>query len=123
MSITRAKDVPFVEKKWGGEIIFANNDQYCGKVLRFTQGEKFSMHYHRFKHETWYVAKGKLLFRWIDPTNASRGETELNVGDSVSMPQCQPHQLVALEDSDVFEVSTQHFDDDSYRVEPGSSQS
>ena len=29
----------------------------------------------------------------------------------------QPHQLIALEDNSiVFEVSTEHFDEDSYRV-------
>ena len=31
-----------------------------------------------------------------------------------------PHQLIALEDtSEIFEVSTQHFDEDSYRIRVG----
>ncbi len=35
----------------------------------------------------------------------------------------QPHQMLALtEGATIFEVSTQHFDSDSYRVMPGSSQ-
>ena len=35
----------------------------------------------------------------------------------------QPHQMLALtEGATIFEVSTQHFDTDSYRVKPGSSQ-
>jgi hypothetical protein len=35
----------------------------------------------------------------------------------------QPHQMLAIEEgSCIFEVSTQHFDSDSYRVMPGSSQ-
>ena len=35
----------------------------------------------------------------------------------------QPHQMLALtEGATIFEVSTQHFDYDSYRVKPGSSQ-
>jgi len=33
-----------------------------------------------------------------------------------------PHQLVAQEDSEIYEVSTTHFDQDSYRVGPGDSQ-
>jgi len=35
----------------------------------------------------------------------------------------QPHQMLALEEgSCIFEISTQHFDSDSYRVGMGSSQ-
>jgi len=35
-----------VEKGWGKEIIFVNNPEYCGKILCFDKGKKFSMHYH-----------------------------------------------------------------------------
>ena len=38
-------------------------------------------------------------------------------GDSVLIERGQPHQLISLEDNSiVFEVSTQHFDEDSYRI-------
>ena len=47
-----------VPKGWGDEIIIENNEMYCGKLLRFKQGAKFSMHYHMIKDETWYVDKG-----------------------------------------------------------------
>jgi hypothetical protein len=30
-----------------------------------------------------------------------------------------PHQLTALSDGEIFEISTQHFDSDSYRVWKG----
>ena len=46
----------------------------------------------------------------------------LNVGDVVRQRVGQPHQLEAMTDGIVFEVSTQHFDEDSYRVLPGDSQ-
>ena len=37
--------------------------------------------------------------------------------------QVKPHQMLALtEGATIFEVSTQHFDSDSYRVKPGASQ-
>ena len=29
------------------------------------------------------------------------------------------HQMIALEDSELFEFSTQHFDEDSYRIQKG----
>lgn len=44
-----------VEKGWGHELIFATNEKYCGKLLSFNRGAKFSMHFHHEKDETWYV--------------------------------------------------------------------
>ena len=46
-------------------------------------------------------------------------ETTLKVGDVVTQYPGQPHQLIALEDGEVFEVSTEHFDSDSYRIYKG----
>ncbi len=39
----------FVEKGWGSENIWASNDKYCGKMLNFKAGAKFSMHFHAVK--------------------------------------------------------------------------
>ena len=50
-----------VEKGWGSETIFATNDLYCGKLLNFNTGAKFSMHLHKDKDETWYVLSGKFI--------------------------------------------------------------
>jgi mannose-6-phosphate isomerase-like protein (cupin superfamily) len=111
-----------VEKGWGYEIIFVNNDKYCGKILHFSKGSKFSMHFHILKQETWLVYSGKFSFKWIDTTNANIIEEELNIGDVVTNWIGQPHQIICLEEGDIFEVSTQHFDSDSYRVFKGDSQ-
>ncbi len=111
-----------VPKGWGHEIIFENNDLYCGKLLVFKKGCKFSMHYHMIKDETWYVDKGEFLYRWIDTETAEVNEQHLKEGDSVRQYPGQPHQLEALTDGTVFEVSTEHFDSDSYRVWRGDSQ-
>ncbi len=108
-----------VEKGWGKEIVFANNSEYCGKVLSFNKGKKFSMHYHLKKKETWYVSRGKFIFIWIDTNNGIKHSEYLNVGDVVTNERGQPHQLIALEDGDIFEVSTEHFDSDSYRIWKG----
>lgn len=111
-----------VPKGWGKEIIFVNNEMYCGKLLCFNKGAKFSMHYHMIKDETWYVNEGEFIYRWIDTDNADLYEQVLKVGDSVRQLPGQPHQLEALTDGVIFEVSTQHFDSDSYRVWKGDSQ-
>jgi len=105
-----------VPKGWGHEIIFENNDKYCGKLLVFKKGCKFSMHYHMIKDETWYVQEGEFLYRWIDTEIGKVNEQRLVEGDAVRQHPGQPHQLEALTDGTVFEVSTEHFDLDSYRV-------
>ena len=111
-----------VPKGWGEELIIENNEMYCGKLLIFKKGCKFSMHYHLIKDETWYVDKGEFLYRWIDTDTAEVHEQKLKVGDVVSQRVGQPHQIMAITDGTIFEVSTQHFDDDSYRVFKGDSQ-
>ena len=111
-----------VPKGWGEEIIIENNEMYCGKLLIFKKGCKFSMHYHLIKDETWYVDKGEFLYRWIDTDTAEVHEQKLKVGDVVRQRVGQPHQIIALTDGTIFEVSTQHFDEDSYRVFRGDSQ-
>lgn len=49
-------------------------------------------------------------------------EETLGVGDTITNEVGEPHQIIALEEGDIFEVSTPHFDSDSYRVGKGDSQ-
>lgn len=118
-NISKKESVEIVEKGWGKEIIFANNEEYCGKLLCFESGKKFSMHYHLKKKESWYITKGRFMLHWIDTENGKTHSEYLNVGDVVTNERGAPHQMEALEDSIIFEVSTQHFDNDSYRIYKG----
>ena len=112
----------YVPKKWGHELWIHNEQDYCGKILHFNEGATFSMHYHLIKDETWYVAKGRFILIGIDPDTAEKYEIGLNVGDVVEVKKGIPHQLHAIEEGDIYEISTQHFNMDSYRVEKGDSQ-
>ncbi len=114
----KIKEPKRVEKKWGHELWIHNDNQYCGKLLVFTNsGNKFSMHYHMLKNETWYVQEGAFQFDWIDTESAERCYTQLQKGDVVYIQKGLPHQLTSLIDNSiVFEVSTEHFDEDSYRI-------
>lgn len=80
------------------------------------------MHYHMNKDETWYVSSGRFVYRFIDTSNAEVTEIALVPGDVVRQKPGQPHQLEALMDGVVFEVSTHHEDSDSFRVWKGDSQ-
>lgn len=115
MKINKPKKV---EKLWGHELWIYNDVEYCGKLLVFEEAySKFSMHYHIIKKESWYVQEGQFKFDWIDTEDATLHTDILEVGDSVTIERGQPHQLTALKpNSIVFEVSTQHFDEDSCRI-------
>ncbi len=105
-----------VHKSWGHEIIFENNEKYCGKLLVFNKDSNFSMHYHLIKDEAWYVQSGEFLFTWIDLEKAEKKERKIVKGDCVRIRTGQPHQLKSLTGGTIFEVSTKHFDEDSYRI-------
>jgi mannose-6-phosphate isomerase-like protein (cupin superfamily) len=50
-----------VAKPWGHELIFAHAPKkYAGKILVIEKGKRLSLQYHRRKHESLYVLKGKL---------------------------------------------------------------
>lgn len=112
-------DCCHVPKGWGSELIIVNNEKYCGKILIFREGCQFSMHYHIIKQETWYVNKGVFKFTWINTETAEQHTKTLEEGDVVTIPIGLPHQLKAITDGEIFEISTQHFDSDSYRVWKG----
>lgn len=111
-----------VNKGWGHEVIFVNNELYCGKLLSFKKGSKFSMHFHMKKDETWYINEGRIHLHWIDTKTATTYIELLGEGDVWRNKPGVPHQVEAVEDTVIFEVSTQHFDEDSYRIKKGDSQ-
>lgn len=106
------------EKKWGYEIFIVNNNKYCGKILHFNALKKGSLHYHLKKTETWYIQSGKFNLKLIDTSSGTEYFKELRKGDIITHTPGQPHQVFCLEEGDIFEISTQHFDDDSYRITP-----
>lgn len=110
-----------VPKGWGSEQHVINNSLYCGKLLRFDAGKRFSMHFHR-KTETWCVLSGRLELHFFNLECAEKLVRVIGEGDVVHVPPGNPHQLVALEDSVVMEVSTTDYSWDNYRIGKGDSQ-
>ena len=110
-------------KAWGHELWIINNEKYCGKLLVFKKDKSFSMHYHLLKDEAWYISKGKFSYTYIDTEKAKKISITVSEGDCIHLMPGQPHRMLAIEEgSCIFEVSTQHFDSDSYRIGMGSSQ-
>lgn len=112
----------FVKKGWGHELIWATTDKYCGKMLSFDEGAKFSMHFHREKDESWYVLSGEFLVHWINTLNADVITTKLVEGDTWHNEPLLPHQVECIKAGIIIEVSTPDSVEDNYRVRPGDSQ-
>tara|TARA_R110002012_G_scaffold178825_4_gene344065 strand:- start:23 stop:433 length:411 start_codon:yes stop_codon:yes gene_type:complete len=111
------------KKAWGHELWIINNEKYCGKLLVFKANKQFSMHYHMLKDEAWYINKGEFEYKYIDTETSVLNSKIVREGDCIHLIPGQPHQMLALQEgSCIFEVSTQHFDSDSYRILPGASQ-
>jgi mannose-1-phosphate guanylyltransferase len=104
---------PEVHRKvWGRELWIANSDLYCAKRLVIDAGWQCSLHYHKIKDEIFTVTKGAV-------TISLGGERlHLRVGDSVHVRPWVKHRFAAEVDSELFEVSTRHSDEDVYRIEP-----
>ena len=114
----------FIKKGWGHENIIITNERYCAKYLHFDKaGNKFSMHFHREKDETWHVLKGLFKLRLIDTRTGSVSECTLQPGDTIRIYPLTIHQLEAMQDnSEILEVSTPDSDEDNFRVAPGDNQ-
>ena len=105
------------QKGWGYEEWLVNNSEYCGKILYFNMNKKCSYHFHKLKTETFYVASGKVRIYFSSQDEiSSANRVELVTGDIFHVPVGLRHQIEALEDSKVFEISTHHLESDSYRI-------
>lgn len=112
--------IKYVPKGWGFEKWIVNCEEYCGKLLYFVKGKKCSWHYHKLKDEVFYVQSGKLLVMFSEEDDISTAqETILRPGDNFHVYRDLRHRMIALEDTELFEFSTQHFDSDSHRIIKG----
>jgi len=109
-----------VEKGWGYEEIITNTKLYCAKILHININKKMSWHYHNIKDETFYVENGTVnLYYGHDDNIINSTILTMNAGDIFHVPTGLRHRLHALENSRVFEFSTQHFEEDSIRILKG----
>tara|TARA_R110000744_G_scaffold248288_3_gene364688 strand:- start:166 stop:540 length:375 start_codon:yes stop_codon:yes gene_type:complete len=112
--------IKFVPKGWGFEKWIVNCEEYCGKLLYFVKGKRCSWHYHKLKDEVFYIQTGKVLVKYSNSDRIQDAETlTLGPGDNFHVYRGLRHQVIALEDTELFEFSTQHFDSDSHRILKG----
>jgi mannose-6-phosphate isomerase len=99
-----------VEKPWGWELVWAEADDYVGKLLFVRAGEALSLQYHERKDESWLVQEGRARLELGD-VGGELEPVEIHAGDAFHFRPGTVHRATALEDTLVVEVSTPHLDD------------
>jgi quercetin dioxygenase-like cupin family protein len=103
------QEITRIEKPWGYELHWAKTDHYVGKLIHVNAGHALSLQYHNVKDETIFLSSGKLLFEiQVDGELTGR---EMKPGESVHITPKTVHRMTAIEDSDIFEVSTPELHD------------
>jgi mannose-6-phosphate isomerase len=100
-----------VEKPWGYELIWAEAEQYVGKLLFVKAGESLSLQFHRDKDESWLVQDGRAKLELGSAGDPVLAEEVVRAGATFRFRPGTVHRLTALEDTTILEVSTAHLDD------------
>lgn len=99
-----------VDKPWGWELVWAETDEYVGKLLFVRAGQSLSLQYHEVKDESWLVREGRARLE-LGEVGGELEELEIATGDAFHYPPGTVHRVTAIEDTLVLEVSTPHLDD------------
>jgi quercetin dioxygenase-like cupin family protein len=103
-------DMDYHKKVWGHEIWLANTELYCGKILHLKKGYRCSYHYHKKKDEVFYILTGSILLE------LNGEEYFMSAGSAVRVFPGDKHRFTGITDATILEISTQHFEDDSFRI-------
>lgn len=106
-----------IDKLWGYELVLANTELYCGKIIHIFKGKRGSYHYHENKDETFYIQSGKIGLKYSTNDDFDVANyIELSEGQSFRLLPKTRHQIIGIEESDIIEISTFDEDSDSIRI-------
>ena len=99
-----------VDKPWGYELRWAITDRYLGKLIHVDAGHRLSLQYHVQKDESIFIASG-VLDLVLEDDNGVIVTHRMSAGMSARVRPGRRHRFVAVEDTDLFEVSSPEIDD------------
>ena len=113
-----------VDKPWGYELIWAETDDYVGKILFVKAGESLSLQFHRLKDESLFVHSGHARIEMAAPGEKLPQAEVVGPGAAFRIKPGTVHRITAVEDVTIIEVSTPHLEDvvrleDRYGRVPG----
>ena len=85
---------------------------YCGKFLFVFDGQTCPYHYHRAKHETFFIVKGSVTMR------VGEEERGMDAGDLLVMPPGVGHSFTGRGPALILEVSMPSLRRDSFFRDP-----
>jgi mannose-6-phosphate isomerase len=100
-----------VDKPWGHEVVWAEAEDYVGKLLVVEAGRSLSLQYHVEKDEAWYVQAGRARLEVGEVGDDELAAGEIGPGDCFRFPPGTVHRVTALEQTTIVEVSTPQLDD------------
>ena len=106
-----ANDVRKVEKPWGYELIWAESDDYVGKILFVKAGESLSLQFHNVKDESWLVQQGRAKLELGSAGDAMLKQEIIGPGATFRFRPGTVHRVTAIDDTKIVEVSTAQLDD------------
>ena len=84
------------------------NAGYCGKFLFVADGQTCPMHYHKHKHETFFIVHGQMK------VVQNGKELKLNKGDVLTVPPLSKHSFTGVGPALILELSQPCIIDDNY---------
>ena len=108
-AVQRAEET-LVEKPWGYEVRWAITDRYVGKILHVRKGEALSLQYHERKDECLLIVRGTVDVE-LGVDDGQLKTHRMREGDSVHLPPMTRHRITAVQDTDIYEVSTPEIED------------
>ena len=103
-----------IEKPWGYEEIWAQTENYVGKIITIHAGKRLSLQYHKEKEETIYVLQGALR---VWNSTDENDFIDLAPGKTYHVKPGKVHRFGAIPlyprhtDTKIIEVSTNHLSD------------
>lgn len=108
-AVRRAEET-IVEKPWGYEVRWAITERYVGKILHVRKGEALSLQYHEHKDESLLLVRGSIDAE-LGVRDGELKSVRMNEGDTIHLTPGTRHRFTAVEDTDIYEVSTPEIDD------------
>ena len=99
-----------VEKPWGWELVWAEADDYVGKLLFVRSGHSLSLQYHEVKDEAWLVQQGRASLE-LGEVGGPLETVEIGPNEAFRFRPGTVHRVTAIEDTLIVEASTPHLDD------------
>ena len=99
------------KRNWGKEELLVLIPKVLTlKKLFIKKGNRGGLQFHRKKNECGYLVKGKMLIKYDDGSGRLKNKI-IKKGQSFHFLPKGVHQEIALENCEIIEASTPHFDD------------